>query len=101
MPNGDHDGAPAWKILASAASLASVAWGVIKSFRESRPTVGVEIKPLAFPPLEVSVLDRLESLERDHAELRREQADDRKAAEQRHQQIFALLLKIRGEETGH
>jgi len=101
VPNGDHEPAPWWKILPAIASFASVGWGIVKSFRERRPTVGMNDRPTVGPTTEISVLDRLARLEEAQAETRREIADDRRTAEQRHQQIFDLLMRIRGGEIGN
>lgn len=92
MANGDHEPTSGWRLAAAVLSFASAAWGVVKSMKERRPTVGVTA--------DASVLDRLSTLEKDHAELRREAADDRRSAEQRHQQIFDLLMRIRNGEIG-
>ena len=93
---GEHE-APWWKILPAIASFASVAWGVVKSLREHRPTVGVVPKRTT----ESDILDRLAMLEEWHTELRREVADDRQTVERRYQQIFDLLLQIRSGEIGN
>ena len=91
MANGDHEPTSGWRLAASVLSFATAAWGVVKSVKERKVSV---------PLSDQSVLDRLAMLEAGYAELRREAADDRKSAGERHKEIFDLLMRAQDVKTG-